>query len=144
MHRTAITWNTAQRSSCPHRYVKLTDLKRNRQPTTIGNAKTTPQRSSFKIIVLVHLHISLHSARLFLVKGTILYTLHFKRNRYIAPSFVKTALNVFRRIRISRPILQWLMYSVSSLTTSSKFVILLLPLTCHIPVRPGFVASLAR
>lgn len=36
-----------------------------------------------------------------------------------------------------------LIYSVSSFTTSSKSVISLLPLTCHIPVMPGLIASLA-
>ena len=35
-------------------------------------------------------------------------------------------------------------YSLSSSTTSSKSVISLLPLTCHIPVIPGFIASRAR
>ena len=34
-------------------------------------------------------------------------------------------------------------YSLSSLTTSSKSVISLRPLTCHIPVIPGLIASLA-
>lgn len=33
-------------------------------------------------------------------------------------------------------------YSLSSLTTSSKSVISLLPLTCHIPVIPGLIATL--
>ena len=37
----------------------------------------------------------------------------------------------------------FLIYSVSSFTTSSKSVISLLPLTCHIPVIPGFMAILA-
>lgn len=44
----------------------------------------------------------------------------------------------------SSPMFQWLMYSLSSSTTSSKSVMLLRPLTCHIPVRPGFAARRAR
>lgn len=36
-----------------------------------------------------------------------------------------------------------LIYSVSSRTTSSKSVISLRPLTCHIPVIPGLMAILA-
>lgn len=38
---------------------------------------------------------------------------------------------------------QFSIYSLSNLTTSSKSVISLLPLTCHIPVIPGLIASLA-
>lgn len=37
-----------------------------------------------------------------------------------------------------------LMYCLSSFTTSSKSVMLLRPLTCHIPVSPGLVARRAR
>lgn len=37
-------------------------------------------------------------------------------------------------------ILPLLIYSVSSLTTSSKSVMSLRPLTCHIPVIPGLIA----
>lgn len=36
------------------------------------------------------------------------------------------------------------MYCLSSFTTSSKSVMLLRPLTCHIPVSPGLVARRAR
>ena len=38
-----------------------------------------------------------------------------------------------------RPMVQCSMYSVSRRTTSSKSVISLRPLTCHIPVIPGLV-----
>ena len=44
---------------------------------------------------------------------------------------------VFHNIFTSNLRLHSLIYCVSSFTTSSKSVILLLPLTCHIPVRPG-------
>ena len=37
-----------------------------------------------------------------------------------------------------------LMYCLSSFTTSSKSMMLLRPLTCHIPVSPGLVARRAR
>ena len=60
------------------------------------------------------------------------------------PSFFNTATTVLHKILISRAILQLLIYSVSRLTTSSKSVISLRPLTCHSPVSPGLVASLAR
>lgn len=50
----------------------------------------------------------------------------------------------FLSISKSSPMLQWLMYSLSSSTTSSKSVMLLRPLTCHIPVSPGFAARRAR
>lgn len=63
---------------------------------------------------------------------------------HIDPSFLNTTCIVFSRILKSSPMLQWLMYSLSSSTTSSKSVMLLRPLTCHIPVRPGFAARRAR
>lgn len=59
------------------------------------------------------------------------------------PSFLNTTSTVFSRILMSIPIFQFSIYSLSSLTTSSKSVILLRPLTCHIPVIPGLIASLA-
>ena len=62
---------------------------------------------------------------------------------YTDPSFLNTTSTVFSRILISNPIFQFSMYSLSSLTTSSKSVILLRPLTCHMPVIPGLMASLA-
>lgn len=61
---------------------------------------------------------------------------------YIEPSFCNTTSTVFKRILISSPIFQLSIYSLSSLTTSSKSVISLRPLTCHIPVIPGLIASL--
>lgn len=39
---------------------------------------------------------------------------------------------------------QFVIYSLSRRTTSSKSVISLRPLTCHMPVIPGLIASLAR
>ena len=54
-----------------------------------------------------------------------------------------TVITVLNSILISRPKFQLLIYSVSSLTTSSKSVMSLLPLTCHIPVIPGLMAILA-
>ena len=63
---------------------------------------------------------------------------------HIAPLPVKIMRIVLRSILRSSPTLQLVIYSVSSLTTSSKSVILLLPLTCHKPVIPGFIAILAR
>lgn len=63
---------------------------------------------------------------------------------YIAPLFPNTTPTVLITIFISNPRLQFVIYSLSNLTTSSKSVISLLPLTCHIPVIPGFMASLTR
>ena len=60
------------------------------------------------------------------------------------PSFLITTITVFSNIFISNPIFQLEIYSRSNLTTSSKSVISLLPLTCHNPVIPGFIASRAR
>ena len=60
---------------------------------------------------------------------------------YFAPFLKKITPTVLRIIFKSRPMLQLSMYSKSSFTTSSKSSILLLPLTCHIPVIPGFILS---
>ena len=62
---------------------------------------------------------------------------------YIDPSRLITETTVFQSNLISIPTFHSLIYSVSSFTTSSKSVISLLPLTCHIPVIPGLIASLA-
>jgi hypothetical protein len=59
------------------------------------------------------------------------------------PSLFKTAKTVLNKIFISSPIFHWEIYSVSSRTISSKSVISLRPLTCHIPVMPGLMAILA-
>ena len=59
------------------------------------------------------------------------------------PSLLITANTVLKSIFISNPIFHSEIYSVSSLTISSKSVISLLPLTCHIPVIPGLMAILA-
>ena len=70
----------------------------------------------------------------------------FTKNREdsLQKIFFKTyTKNLTKRILISNPISQFSIYSLSSLTTSSKSVISLLPLTCHIPVIPGLIASLA-
>lgn len=56
---------------------------------------------------------------------------------YTAPSFLITPTTVFQSIFTSTPKLHSSIYFVSNLTTSSKSVILLLPLTCQSPVRPG-------
>ena len=63
---------------------------------------------------------------------------------YIAPLWEKSTPIVFTSILRSNPKCHSVMYFVSSLTTSSKSVISLLPLTCHMPVIPGLMASLAR
>ena len=47
-------------------------------------------------------------------------------------------------IQITEKDFQEHMYCLSSFTTSSKSVMLLRPLTCHIPVSPGLVARRAR
>ena len=63
---------------------------------------------------------------------------------YTAPSFFSTAPTVFTSIFRSFPKFQFSIYSRSSFTTSSKSVMLLRPLICHIPVMPGFMASLVQ
>lgn len=63
---------------------------------------------------------------------------------YIDPSCLKTEATVLIKILISNPKFQFAIYFISSFTTSSKSVISLLPLTCHIPVIPGFIARRAR
>lgn len=63
---------------------------------------------------------------------------------YIDPSLTKTVFTVIHKILISSAGLHSFIYFVSSLTTSSKSVMSLRPLTCHIPVMPGLIASLAR
>ena len=52
---------------------------------------------------------------------------------HLDPLPLSTTPTVLNRILISIPIFQFLTYSISSFTTSSKSVISLLPLTCHIP-----------
>ena len=59
------------------------------------------------------------------------------------PSLFNTVFTVCRSIFISNPKFQLYIYSVSNLTTSSKSVMSLRPLTCHIPVIPGLIAILA-
>ena len=61
-------------------------------------------------------------------------------NSYTDPFLAITTKKVFSIIFISSPKLQFIMYSLSSFTISSKSVISLRPLICHIPVSPGFVA----
>ena len=56
---------------------------------------------------------------------------------YSAPSCRSTTPTVLNRIRASSSQLQFRIYHSSSRTTSSKSVILLRPLTCHMPVIPG-------
>ena len=63
---------------------------------------------------------------------------------YIDPSLPRTVFTVLNKILISSAGVHSFIYFVSSLTTSSKSVISLRPLTCHMPVMPGFIASLAR
>lgn len=57
---------------------------------------------------------------------------------------ISKGIVVCRRIFISSPMFQFVIYSLSRRTTSSKSVISLRPLTCHMPVIPGLIASLAR
>ena len=59
------------------------------------------------------------------------------------PFPVSTTPTVLNNIFISSPMDQLAMYCVSKATTSSKFLMSLLPLTCHIPVNPGLMPSLA-
>ena len=61
----------------------------------------------------------------------------FYFNLYLAPLPRNTAKTVFNKILKSRPMDQFSIYSTSKRTISSKSVISLLPLTCHIPVSPG-------
>ena len=61
-----------------------------------------------------------------------------------APCPFRTTLTVFSIIFRSRRTLQFSIYSWSNLTTSSKSVISLRPLTCHIPVIPGFIPARLR
>ena len=63
---------------------------------------------------------------------------------YDAPSCFNTTATVFRRILMSSLQLQFRIYSVSRRTTSSKSVISLRPLTCHIPVIPGLTLIRTR
>ena len=63
---------------------------------------------------------------------------------HTAPFFPNTAYTVLSRIFISSHRLHSRIYLVSRFTISSKSVMLLLPLTCHMPVMPGLIASLAR
>ena len=62
---------------------------------------------------------------------------------YIAPSLCIILTTVLKIILKSFLTLHSLIYWVSSFTTSSKSVILLLPLTCHNPVSPGLNDILA-
>lgn len=63
---------------------------------------------------------------------------------YTAPSLFNIINTVLQIILISIQILHSLMYWRSNLTTSSKSVMLLRPLTCHRPVIPGFIARRER
>lgn len=80
---------------------------------------------------------------LFVPVHSILSTLPEKNFLSISKGIVVCRSHIVN-ISKSNPMLQWLMYSLSSFTTSSKSVMLLRPLTCHIPVRPGLVARRAR
>ena len=61
------------------------------------------------------------------------------RADHLEPSFFSTTRIVLNNSLISRLILQFVIYCVSSLTTSSKSVMSLRPLVCHIPVIPGLM-----
>lgn len=63
---------------------------------------------------------------------------------YSAPFRNRTTHTVLNRILISSHMFHSLIYFLSSRTTSSKSVMSLRPLTCHIPVIPGFIARRAR
>ena len=90
-----------------------------------------------------------HTPVSFLTFRTINTSLHGDRSftdlpgSYAAPSFRRTTNTVFAKIFISWSMDQFFMYSASSLTTSSKSTILLLPLICHRPVMPGLIAILS-
>ena len=61
-----------------------------------------------------------------------------------SPLTLEFIYKVSEKLDMSSPIVHSLMYCLSSFTTSSKSVMLLRPLTCHIPVSPGLVARRAR
>lgn len=65
-----------------------------------------------------------------------------KGPHYCDPFPVNITPTVLNKILMSSPIFHSAMYFVSSATTSSKSVMLLLPLICHIPVSPGLIAIL--
>ena len=67
-----------------------------------------------------------------------------QRMDHLAPLPRKTTITVLTRISISSFRHHSAMYFVSSSTTSSKSVISLRPLTCHIPVSPGLMARRLR
>lgn len=60
---------------------------------------------------------------------------------HMAPFRFSTVITVLYSIFTSSQRLQLQIYCLSSFTTSSKFVISLRPLTCHMPVMPGFTAK---
>ena len=79
-----------------------------------------------------------HQSTMFLMKSYHAVEINIKNGIRIQKK--KRRLN---KIFISSPIFHWEIYSVSSRTISSKSVISLRPLTCHIPVMPGLMAILA-
>lgn len=86
-------------------------------------------------------------AKTFLLHHPRLYNCYYSSfpcNFYSDPLPVSTTNTVLKRILRSIPKHQFFTYFISSFTTSSKSVISLRPLTCHMPVKPGFTASLAR
>lgn len=76
-------------------------------------------------------------------KMTQMCALRIPNISHSAPSSLITLQTVFQSIFTSNFKLHSPIYSVSNFTTSSKSVILLLPLTCHNPVSPGLNAILA-
>lgn len=116
--------HAAHAAMCHHTSIRLIDQ------TFAGPARTAkPQR---------HLLSSSTPLRFYL---SCLFPAPFLH--HIDPSLRSTTSTVFISIFISSPIFQFSIYSLSSLTTSSKSVISLRPLTCHMPVMPGLIASLA-
>ena len=89
-------------------------------------------------------HVDDHQLQLIAFSAFRMLFIDLLQQFYFDPTFPSTTATVLNRILISNPGFHFLIYSVSSLTTSSKSVILLLPLTCHIPVSPGLNASLER
>ena len=98
----------------------------------------------FVIIILILLFIIFITYLIYFSIQLVFNKLYSFILNYIEPSFLNTTNIVFSNIFISSPMFQLVIYSLSRRTTSSKLVISLRPLTCHMPVIPGLIASLAR
>lgn len=94
---------------------------------------------SMKIIIFISFLLIIHFVFHSYFKYSNILNLASSFNN-LSPIFCASKTDIF----LSSPIVHSLMYCLSSFTTSSKSVILLRPLTCHIPVSPGLVARRAR